>query len=533
MDGRLKTRDCFFAVKKDVDKIKRKDFKKPRKDDEYSTSVLGIQFTRTGMTTVEIISRYNHTVINPNCTLGNDLNKLAPGLENSFANLLLERGLVLNSLGKQKFEIPGYTVANDGKYYKYNMEINGEYYCPGNLIISGGKAKSIAKPEEGLLIDHFYIDKKAKTIKNCINNSDSFIDGLQRIEKIEVEKSDDDNVNRLIKIYMQDIEEPAIIGISKDNQIVKYENNNIVNIGYNFLSNNESLTEIKLPKLEEVRYGFLSNNKGLIKLELLNLKQVRDGFLQYNEGLIELKCPQLEKTGDGFLRCNKELTVLEAPKLKEVRDNFLSSNKGIIKLKLQNLKQVGDGFLYNNEGLTILEAPKLKEVGDNFLNSNEGIVKLELLNLEQVGRDFLRDNEGLVELKCPQLEKIRGNFLIYNKGLTELEAPKLKEAGDAFLYSNEKLTKVELPNLEQAGRCFLNNNKELTELNLPKMPELIDAFSSIINSNTKKQKCKKPKTVTSQDIAKLDKDNKLTTTEESWARKIIERLFKRKDEKER
>ena len=489
MDGRLKTRDCFFAVKKDVDKIKRKDFKKPRKDDEYSTSVLGIQFTRTGMTTVEIISRYNHTVINPNCTLGNDLNKLAPGLENSFANLLLERGLVLNSLGKQKFEIPGYTVANDGKYYKYNMEINEEYYCPGNLIISGGKAKSIAKPEEGLLIDHFYIDKKAKTIKNCINNSDSFIDGLQRIEKIEVEKSDDDNVNRLIKIYMQDIEEPAIIGISKDNQIVKYENNNIVNIGYNFLSNNESLTEIKLPKLEEVRYGFLSNNKGLIKLELLNLKQVRDGFL----------------------RCNKELTVLEAPKLKEVGDYFLSSNKGIIKLKLQNLKQVGDRFLYRNKKLTEVELP----------------------NLEQVGRDFLRDNEGLVELKCPQLEKIRGNFLIYNKGLTELEAPKLKEAGDAFLYSNEKLTKVELPNLEQAGRCFLNNNKELTELNLPKMPELIDAFSSIVNSNTKKQKCKKPKTVTSQDIAKLDKDNKLTTTEESWARKIIERLFKRKDEKER
>ena len=489
MDGRLKTRDCFFAVKKDVDKIKRKDFKKPRKDDEYSTSVLGIQFTRTGMTTVEIISRYNHTVINPNCTLGNDLNKLAPGLENSFANLLLERGLVLNSLGKQKFEIPGYTVANDGKYYKYNMEINEEYYCPGNLIISGGKAKSIAKPEEGLLIDHFYIDKKAKTIKNCINNSDSFIDGLQRIEKIEVEKSDDDNVNRLIKIYMQDIEEPAIIGISKDNQIVKYENNNIVNIGYNFLSNNESLTEIKLPKLEEVRDGFLSNNKGLIKLELLNLKQVRDGFL----------------------RCNKELTVLEAPKLKEVGDYFLSSNKGIIKLKLQNLKQVGDRFLYRNKKLTEVELP----------------------NLEQVGRDFLRDNEGLVELKCPQLEKIRGNFLIYNKGLTELEAPKLKEAGDAFLYSNEKLTKVELPNLEQAGRCFLNNNKELTELNLPKMPELIDAFSSIVNSNTKKQKCKKPKTVTSQDIAKLDKDNKLTTTEESWARKIIERLFKRKDEKER
>ncbi len=73
MGGRLDTRECFFAVKKNVDEIKREDFKEPKKDDEYSTSVLGVQFTRGNNCTVQIISRYNYTVDNPNCILGNDI----------------------------------------------------------------------------------------------------------------------------------------------------------------------------------------------------------------------------------------------------------------------------------------------------------------------------------------------------------------------------------------------------------------------------------------------------------------------------
>lgn len=36
-------------------------------------------------------------------------------------------------------DLSGYTVAGDGKYYKYNREVNGIYYCPGNIIIDHGK----------------------------------------------------------------------------------------------------------------------------------------------------------------------------------------------------------------------------------------------------------------------------------------------------------------------------------------------------------------------------------------------------------
>lgn len=133
--GRLKSSVVFFAVKKDVERIKREDFKNPQREDEYGTSVLGIQFDKYGICTPHIITRYNHTVNNPNGTYGNDLNKIASGLTESFARLLHERGLELNKNNIEEFELPGYTVASDGKYYKYNMEIDGRYYCPGNIII--------------------------------------------------------------------------------------------------------------------------------------------------------------------------------------------------------------------------------------------------------------------------------------------------------------------------------------------------------------------------------------------------------------
>ena len=51
-----------------------------------------------------------------------------------------------NSTNIENFQLPGYIVANDGKYYKFNMERNGIYYCPGNIIIEKWRTKTIRKP---------------------------------------------------------------------------------------------------------------------------------------------------------------------------------------------------------------------------------------------------------------------------------------------------------------------------------------------------------------------------------------------------
>ena len=445
--GRLNRRYCFWAIKKDVDEIKREYFVDPKKSDEYSLSVLAIQFDkRTGET--QIISRYNHTVPNPNCTLGNNLDNLAIGLEQSFLNLLEERGLGLNLPKNQKMELPGYTIANDGKYYKYNYEIYGIYYCPGNIVIDGGEARIISRPERGMLIDYFYIDLENKTINVCDGINDSFTQDLQDIEKIKIVKSkNDDKEEKIIKIFKPNVEEPIIIGIDKDNRIVRYENTNLRQVGDNFLFHSESLTSLELPKLE----------------------QVGDRFLYFNTDLCNIELPSLEQTGNNFLNYNMNITSLEMPELKKVGDDFFSCNEYITSLKLPRLEQAGDGFLCLNKNIINLELPKLEQVGSNFLCYNEDLAYLELPCLEQTEDFFLASNAILNSLELPNLRQVGDYFLSHNENLTSLELPRLEQAGDNFLSFNKILTNLKLPKLEQIGKYFFSYNTEMYILVLHKL----------------------------------------------------------------
>ena len=465
VDRRLDRCVVFFAVKKNVENIKREEFKNPKREDEYGTSVMGIQFNRQGMCTVSIKNRYNHIVNNPDATYGNNLDNIIPGLTQSFAILLQEKyGLELNSPNIGRFHIPGYVLANDGKYYKYNMEINGDYYCPGNIIIKrGGEVTSIAKPEEGLLIDYFFIDKKNKRIEVCPDIEDSFVDDLQ-------------------EIYLQDVEEPVIIGIDKNNQIVKYNNETIINVGSNFLCFNKELSQLDLPNLTQVGDNFLNNNQGLTRLDLPNLIQVGDNFLEYNEILMQLDLPNLTQVGDSFLESNEELTRLELPNLTQLGLYFLNNNRGLVQLKLPRLIQIGNGFLNNNKSLTMLELPNLEQVGAYFLNNNQDLTSLDLPNLTQVGDGFLNNNQNLTQLKLPSLIQVGAYFLNNNIGLTRLDLPNLTRVGNSFLYKNQKLSQLDLPNLTQVGNNFLNNNQSLTRIDLP---SLIQVGNSFLESNEK------------------------------------------------
>ena len=447
-DGRLETRDCFFAVKENVEKIQRKDFKNPQKIDEYSTSVLGIQFTRDRKSTVEIISRYNHTVENPNCTLGNNLDRLAPGLKQSFSNLLAERGLELTGSNEEDFSIPGYTVAKDGKYYKYNMEINGTYYCPGNIVISNGEARSVSNPEEGLLIDYFFVDLKNKKIEEYKDGSklkDSFIDGLQNIEKIEVLKSKEDTqqgLEKIIKIYQKGRKTPAIIGIDKDNQIVTYENKNITQIGDNFLCYNHKLSDIQLDNVTTIGNNFLQDNKELTELAFPNLKVVEDNFLKRNGKLNKIDVPSLEKIGDFFLGDNEGLTEINFPSLEEVGNRFLYLNENLCNIEMSKLKKVGYSFLYGNRRLTKVVFPNLKSVGNDFLSNNKNLREMEVPRLENVGCFFLDSNKSLQQ-QILNLIKMK-KFQVEAKKEERQDIKTIDSNGIVDLEREHKITKSEI-----------------------------------------------------------------------------------------
>ena len=341
--NRLNRCVVFFAVKKNVEEIKREDFNNPKREDEYGTSVMSIQFTKSQNSTVSIKNRYNHTVNNPDATYGNNLDEITLGLRQSFEKLLSERGLTLNRSNIEAFYIPGYIVADDGKYYKYNKEFNGNYYCPGNVIIDLGNVIKL-EPEKQELIDYFILDKENKTLSLYDSAiSDSFIDGFKNIDSIEMANNNNsEQKTKTITIKEKSSDKPITIEINKEsNSIIGYTNENLTNLGDNFLGYNEKLSKLVAPNVTSIKYGVLQNNKGLEKFEAPNLKEIGDCFLRYNVQLSNIEVPNVTYIGNGVLENNKEIEKFEAPNVKIIKDCFLLSNNKLSKFEVPNVTCIG------------------------------------------------------------------------------------------------------------------------------------------------------------------------------------------------
>lgn len=297
--GRLNRCRVFFAVKKNVLDIKREDFKNPKRQDEYGTSVISIQFTKDGTYTLSIKNRYNHTVNNPDATFSNNLDNIIPGLTESFER---HKGII-QMYKSNRFEIKGYVRANDGKYYKYNYEINNVYYCPDNIIIDNFNVKKYDKSRY-LIIDYFIIDLSNKSISLYDKNlRDSFCDVIKDINKIEI-----DNIASGKKItILGDNNECLEIITDKDGKIISLKMDEIYVIGDYFLCYNDSLQKLYTPNLTKVGDDFLYRNKFLQELYSPNLTEVGVCFLQSNTSLQELYVPNLTEVGVCLLWNNKEL----------------------------------------------------------------------------------------------------------------------------------------------------------------------------------------------------------------------------------
>lgn len=312
--GRLNECFVFFAVKKDVAKIRREDFKFPNRQDEYGTSVLSIQFTKDKTHTLSIKNRYNHRVNNPDATFSNNLDNIIAGLTESFAK---EYGLVQQHNDKA-FELDGYAQARDGKYYKYNLEINNVYYCPNNIIIDNFEVKRFEK-EKHLIFDYFVLDlvnKKIELYDKILG--DSFPDIFGNIQKIEIRNTE---IGKEIYILTDDKKEIKIV-LNKENVMVKFASSNIEEIGDYFLLCNLFLEKLYLPNLKKVGNDFLYFNKSLLELNFPNLQIIGDNFLRTNESVQKLSLPKLQTVGEGFLEY--------------IEENFFKKN---LPVNLQNLEK--------------------------------------------------------------------------------------------------------------------------------------------------------------------------------------------------
>lgn len=447
LGDRLEHCYVFFAVKKDVDTIKREDFKRPERQDLYGTSVISIQFERDDSHLLSIKNRYNHTVDNCDATFSNNLDKIIPGLTKSF-----EKTYGLDSEFKYNFDIVDYdyVLGEDGKYYKYNYEINQIYYCPNNIIIDHGKVKKLEK-EKYIVLDYFILDLvNHKITLYDPDFNDSFVDSIGEIEKISVEIIDHE---KQIKITPKK-GEVITITLDKENRIIGYKNNNV----------------------EVIKNWFLTRNKGLKDIEMDNVIEIGDDFCRANTDLLEVSFRKCKKLGNKFLHSNKILTKIDLDSVEIIGEECLYSNEKISVMNLPMVKSIKRGFLKNDENLLEFRAPLLLELGSHSFYHCNALNVFICSNLEMVGNSVLSNNKEITKLELPNVQIIGNNFMKYNLNCVSFKAKKLKKVGDNFFMCNEEMTLLDTENLEETGDNFLYYNNSLPELILKELKVLKTGF---------------------------------------------------------
>lgn len=320
--GRLDTHLVFFAVKKNVEIIKRENFKIPQRQDEYGTSLMSIQFTKGITNTLSIKNGYNHTVKKPDSTFSNNLDNIIMGLTDSFI-FQYKLNFAANECW---FTMPGYIMARDLKLYKCNYMINNIYYCPNNLIIDQNEIiDRYLEKEKFIVTDYFIIDlinKKVELYDKSIN--DSFVDNFKNIKRIEI-KNVKENKTKLINFTMEN-DHTVVLEIDNMNRIISFKDTNAKKIGNNFLMYNNTISEIELSEAIIIGSDFLRKNEVLKKFNSPKLEYIDKRFLCSNQKLINISIPNVIYIGADFLPDNQCLIKFDAPSLKEVGTNFLGSN---------------------------------------------------------------------------------------------------------------------------------------------------------------------------------------------------------------
>ncbi len=434
--GRLDTNYVFFAVKENANELRRKNFLYPKRQDEYGTSVISIQFTKDDNHTLSIKNRYNHSVSNPDATFSNNLDNIIEGLTKSFEEYY---GMKQKNIHKN-FEIPGYVFANDNKYYKYNYEINNIYYCPNNIIIDN--FNPIKLDEKYLLIDYFIIDIKNKTVKLYDKRiNDSFTKLFNDIKNIQIENNE---LGKIVIINFNNFNN-VVIKTNKTNNITSYYDEITKYVDNNFLSNVKDIKYVNMPKLIKTGDNFIKSSS----IENIDI---------YN----------LEYAGKSFLK-NSILTTLYLPNIKFVDDEFLMNNKNLKYLNLGKIEEINNDILFCNRELKQFIAPSLKIINAWFLPHNTELEELYLPSLLYINSPFLTDNKKLNYIYIPNVKEIKNFFLKENIELKEFNAPYLETVGNEFLMCNTKLEVFNAPNLYDVGIYFLDSVICLREINAPKL----------------------------------------------------------------
>ena len=460
-DDRLSGYHVFFAVKDNVDSIKREDFTSPDRQDAYSTSVISIQFTRGNINSLSIKSRYNHKVQNPDATYANNLENIIPGLTNSFSdyyNFNINQNTSSTTFLSDRLSC---VRASNGKHYRYNTVERNIYYCENNIIVDCDEVidKYYKNREQYLFMDAFILDLKNKEVLVYdVNNKDSFIDSINiGIKKIEVKNIDK---SKEVLIYISQFDKPIRLLLNDHHNIIEYENDYIDIIGDNFLATNRSLKKLSLPNVRKIGNNFLGRNRVIKEINLDNVLEIGNDFLKANNSLRECDLPNVLKIGNSFLHFNADLRKITLDNVREIGNNFLFLNNRLLEIDFPNLLKAGDFFLRFNTVIDYVKLDKLRIVDDFFLYSARFIEEIDFPNLRIAGSNFIACAHELNNVVLPNIKKVDDNFLYFNNSIGNLYIPNLEYLPSGSFTSNRYCRNINLDNLKTIdSSAFLNNDR--------------------------------------------------------------------------
>ena len=469
-DNRLETCYVFFAVKENASELKREVFVKPEREDKYGTSVISIQFTRGNDNYLSIKNRYNHTVKNPDATYNNNLDNIISGLTKSF-----EKKYSLKINGNSNgfdLDIPDYVKDRNGRYYKSNYELNNTYYCIDNIILDDFKRVDLYSGVDSaryLLMECYLLDLKNKEfIKYKDDLDDYFFELYKDIKNISIKK---DGIYKIVTIELNDSTK-SYITLDKNNRIIKYINNDIQNVGKNFLGC-EHLEYVEMNKLKSVGDNFIKRNLNMEEIYFPKLEKVGNNFLLDSYNLKRIHLPNLVKVGNLFIKNSRVVASIDSPKLKEVGDCFLEMNQCITEVFFPSLEKVGNRFLVSNNYLEKFYAPKLRKIGDSFLFHNHNLKEINLPSAQCIGNSFMSWNCDMKRISLKSVQSIGDNFLPgVLKNLKSVYLPNVKYIGNSFLMRASNIKGIYMPNVEIIENSFIKNNMQIKYLYMPKVKKL-------------------------------------------------------------
>ncbi len=516
---RFENYHIIHCIKEGADKLKRSDFKEPRREDEYGVSVISIQILKTGGF-ISIKNRYNHTVEAPDNTFSSNPDNIIKGL--SYA---LKQYFNVNFVATKTAIPKGYTYQQD-QIYRYYFEKNNAYFGE-DFCLYDGVCYEINKDYQ-IFIGPYLLDMKEKRIVDDFPTSDffsptdrdtiSFLNQLVENKKIYVQVKGDKRI-----VFVEDKEFCVI----KERQVISLNLEEADTLNLVDLNDFKFLTSLSAPKAKEVRFdvakfnfleqaSFLSAENMVLFTTTPNfrLKRVKAPKVQnlkiltpeFFVNLEDINTPYMNRRGLytvagmtldvnkkeclgassgslGFkellndeLRQSQKVDVVLNGKNKEVYadDVLILKTKGskLTKIHLEKCTVIPEFALVGFPKVEEISIPNAIIMQDSNVCNCPNLKQVHFPSLMYIDNECFNYNDKLEKLILNNVQEMGSNCITTNASLQQLEMISLLKLDEKNILNNRLLKKVELENLEDIGLFCFNWLPELERFDASKVVKI-------------------------------------------------------------